>query len=306
MDAQTSKRINDLGTSFGELAYKTFLLMSWLFWLKINVPEIRIKYQKMFMLLDPYHKYYEDLTNGTSRVQALITFTTTTWKKREDIVMFSNLIIKDALRNTDAEDTFKTRCKNNLLLLFLGMESENFYEKTKRAIKTSLVNYNDLLMKMESDWPEVERFMKDYPKEMMLSILDPANKLEKFAYEDILNQCILSTKRIASRHKLYFNSSKKKILKNLNFENLHLDDFGKQYDFRKYYPIYQNLMKVRCKSNELFPVFHKEEEWTAPKDKEEVKQFLLDMEKSCISEKNEPAPALPDKMEEIVLIPVKE
>ena len=306
MDAQTSKRINNLGTSFGELAYETFRLMSWLFWLKINVPGIRIKYQKMFMLLDPYHKYYEDLTNGTSRVQALVTFTTATWKKREDIVMFSNLIIKDALRNTDVEDTFKMRCKKDFLLLFLGMESENFYEKTKRSIKTSLGYYNDLLMKMESDWPEVERFMKDYPKEMMLSLLDPANKLEKFAYEEILNQCIRSTKEIASRHKLYFNSSKKKILKNLNFENLHLDDFGNQYDFRKYYPIYQNLMKVRFKSNELFPVFHKEEEWTGPKDKEEVKQFLLDMEKSCISEKNEPAPALPDKMEEIVLIPIKE
>ena len=306
MDAQTSKRINDLGTSFGELAYETFRLMDLLFWLKINVPGIRIKYQKMFMLLDPYHKYYEDLTNGTSRVQALVTFTTATWKKREEVVMFSNLIIKDALRNTDAEDTFKMRCKKNFLNSFLGIELENFYEETKRTIKTCLGYYNNLLMQMESDWPEVERFMMDYPKEMMLSLLDPANKLEKFAYEEILDQCIRSTKKIASRHKLYFNSSKKKILKNLNFENLHLDDFGKQYDFRKYYPIYQNLMKVRFKSNELFPVFHKEEEWTVPKDKEEVKQFLLDMEKSCISEKNEPAPALPDKMEEIVLIPVKE
>ncbi len=306
MDAQTSKKINDLGTSFGELAYETFRLMDWLFWLKVNDSGIRMKYQKMFTLLDPYHKYYEELTNGTSRVQALVTFTTATWKNREDVVMFSNLIIKDALRNTDVEDTFKVRCKENFLLLFLGIESENFYEKTKRAIKTRLVYYNNLLMKMESDWPEVERFMMDYPKEMMLSLLDPANKLEKFAYEEILKQCIWSTEKIASRHKLYFNSSKKKILKNLNFENLHLDDFGKQYDFRKYYPIYQNLMRVRFKSNELFPVFQKEEEWTAPKDKEEVKQFLLDMEKSCISENNEPAPALPDKMEEIVLIPVKE
>ena len=214
MDAQTSKRINYLGTSFGELAYETFRLMSWLFWLKVNDSGIRMKYQKMFTLLDPYHKYYEDLTNGTSRVQALVTFTTATWKKREDVVMFSDLIIKDALRNTDVEDTFTMRCKNNFLLLFLGMESENFYEKTKRAIKTRLVNYNDLLMKMESDWPEVEQFMMDYPKEMMLSLLDPANKLEKFAYEEILKQCIWSTERIASRHKLYFNSSKKKILKN--------------------------------------------------------------------------------------------
>lgn len=303
MDNQTSKRINDLGDFLGTLADVTYQLMDTLFWLQVNDDGIRKKYQKMFLLLLPYHKYHEDLKNGVSRVQALVSFTISSWNEREDLVTFSKIITGDALRHTETKETFKKKCKN-LFYNFLGFEYLNFYENIKREIQTHFGDYYNKVIKMESKWSDTELIMRDYPKEMLLVLLKPANKLERFAYEEILNQCILRIKGIVTSYKLHSNPNKKKILKTLDFEMLHLDDFGKQYDFKKYYPIYQSLMKVYSECDDIFPIFQEGEKKPTPKDKEGIKQLFLDVEKACLGKENESAPALPDKMDEI-LIPGK-